>query len=126
MKFLKQNFLTLIVLIVLLVSVNKINSLQVKYNELNSQYFMLQSSIQNLSSLTSHYNSNQPQSQIKEVKEIMSPLDLAKYLDIEMMVVYEMAEKDSTMPYIEINGEYRFNKEAIDKWMETRNIIKTE
>lgn len=123
MKFLKQNFLTLIVLIVVLISVFKLNNLQVRYNELNSQYYMLQSSIQNISN---NQNSYQPQSQPKEVKEVMSPLELAEYMDIEMMLVYDMIERDKTMPYIEINGEYRFSKAAIEKWMETRKIILTK
>jgi excisionase family DNA binding protein len=123
LKFLKQNFLTLIVLIVVLISIYKLNNLQVRYNELNSQYYMLQSSIQNISN---NQNSYQPQSQQKEAKEIMSPLDLAEYLDIDMMLVYDMVKRDTTMPYIEINGEYRFNKAAIEKWMETRKIILTK
>lgn len=123
MKFLKQNFLTIIVLIILLVSVNKLNNLQVKFSELSSQYFMLQSSIQNLSDNSGFVP---PQNLPKEAKEVMSPSELAKYMNIEMVVVYDMANKDSTMPYIEVNGEYRFNKAAIEKWMETRNVIKTK
>ena len=123
MKFLKQNFLTLIVLIILLVSIYKLNNLQVKYSELNSQYFMLQSSIQNLPNNSGFIP---PQSPLKETKEVMSPLDLAEYLDVEMMVVYDMAAKDPTMPYIEVNGEYRFSKAAIEKWMENRRIIETK
>ena len=123
MKFLKQNFLTLIVLVILLINVYKLNDLQVKYSQLNLHYSMLQSKVQNLSN---NINSNRLQSQPKQFKEVMSPLDLAEYLNIDMMVVYGMTEKDSTMPYTEINGEYRFNKAAIDKWMETRNIIMTK
>lgn len=84
---------------------------------------MLQSIIQNTSSNSNYY---QQQNLAQEVKEVMSPLDLAKYLDIEMSQVYDMATSDSTMPYIEINSEYRFSKAAIDKWMETRKIIETK
>ena len=123
LKFLKQNILTLIVLILLLISVNKMNSLQVVYNELNSQMLMLQSTIQNI-----HRDSGfiPPQNPPKAAKEVMSPLELAEYLNIDMMLVYDMTEKDLTMPYIEIDGEYRFNKAAIDKWMETRRTIEIE
>lgn len=123
MKFLKQNILILIVLILLLVSMKKLNNLQVKYSELNDRILMLQSIIQNTSNNSNYY---EQQNQAQEVKEVMSPLDLAKYLDIEMSQVYDMATSDSTMPYIEINSEYRFSKAAIDKWMETRKIIETK
>jgi len=123
LKFLKQNFLTLIVLILILVSLYKLNNLQVKYSDLNAQYFMLQSSIQNIANNSNPYL--QP-STPEEIKEVMSPLELAKYLNIEMSLVYNIASKDTTMPYIEINGEYRFSKAAIDKWMETRKIIQTK
>lgn len=124
MKFLKQNFLTIIVLIILLVNVYKVNNFQVKYNVLNAQHLMLQSSIQNLSK---DYGFIPPQNLPKEeAKEVMSPSELAIYMNIDMNLVYDMAASDSTMPYIVIDGEYRFNKVAIEKWMETRSIINTK
>jgi excisionase family DNA binding protein len=78
-----------------------------------------------MQNIANNPNSIQQQSPTKEAKEVMSPSELAKYMNIEMDVVYDMANTDSTMPYVEVNGEYRFNKAAIEKWMETRNIIKT-
>jgi excisionase family DNA binding protein len=123
LKFIKQNFLTLIVLIILLVNFNKLNDLLVKYNDLNSRYFMLENSILNLPNNSGFIP---PQSPPNDAKDVMSPLELAKYMGIEMNQVYDMVEKDSTIPFIQINGEYRFNKAAIEKWMETRKIIETE
>jgi excisionase family DNA binding protein len=105
------------------VSVIKLNNLERRYSELNIRYSMLHASIQNIASNSYYY---QQQSATKEAKEVMSPSELAKYMNIEMDVVYDMANADSTMPYVEVNGEYRFNKAAIEKWMETRNIIKTK
>jgi excisionase family DNA binding protein len=87
------------------------------------RYSTLQSNIQSIASNSYFY---QQQSATKEAKEVMSPSELAKYMNIDMDVVYDMTNTDSTMPYVEVNGEYRFNKAAIEKWMETRNIIKTK
>lgn len=85
---------------------------------------MLQSGIQNVAdNIRSNSLQNTP---VKSVKEVMTPLELAKYMGIEMDVVYDIATTDSTMPYIQINGEFRFNKVAIDKWMETRRTIQTK
>lgn len=84
---------------------------------------MLQANIQNLSNNSGFVP---PQNLPKEAKEVMSPSELAKYMNIEMAIIYDMTSADLTMPYIEVNGEYRFNKAAIDKWMETRNIINTK
>jgi excisionase family DNA binding protein len=82
---------------------------------------MLRSSIENISN-----NSDNLQNiQSKKVKEIMTPTDLAEYMDIEMVKVYEIVSRDNSMPYIQIDGEYRFNKAAIDKWMEKRMTIET-
>jgi excisionase family DNA binding protein len=122
LKFFKQNFLILIVLIILLVNVFMLRNLQVKYNDLSTQYFLLRSSVENISNNSNYYKQS---IQAKQVKEIMTPLDLAEYMDIEMVKVYEMVSRDNTMPYIQIDGEYRFNKAAIDKWMETRMTIET-
>jgi hypothetical protein len=102
LKFIKQNFLTLIVLIILVVNFNMLNNLLVKYNDLSSRYFMLENSILNQ---PNYSNQIQQQSPPQETKDVMSPLELAKYMDIEMMQVYDMVEKDSTMPFIQINGE---------------------
>ncbi|HYE11611.1 MAG TPA: helix-turn-helix domain-containing protein [Patescibacteria group bacterium] len=122
MKFIKQNFMIIIVLIILLVNVFMLRNLQVKFNDLSTQYFMLRSSVENISNNSNYYQQGMP---ANAVKEVMSPLDLANYLDIDMVKVYEIVTRDNTMPYIQIDGEYRFSKTAIDKWMETRMSIQT-
>jgi excisionase family DNA binding protein len=124
LKFLKHNFLTLIVLVVLIVCVFKLNDLQAKYNNLSTQHLMMQSGIQNANDFIR--NNSQQATPEKSSKGVMTPLELAKYMGIEMDVVYDIATSDPTMPYIQINGEFRFNKEAIDKWMETRRTIETK
>lgn len=88
---------------------------------------MMQSSIQNISNkLNSYQQQNQQDLTPKETKEVMTPSELAKFMNIEMSLVYDMTASDSTMPYIEINGEYRFSKAAIEKWMETKKVIETK
>jgi excisionase family DNA binding protein len=99
-----------------------LRNLQVKFDNLNTQYFMLRSNIENISNNSNYNKLSMP---ANTVKEIMSPLDLANYLDIDMVKVYEIVTRDNTMPYIQIDGEYRFSKTAIDKWMETRMSIQT-
>lgn len=78
-----------------------------------------------MQSIANNQNNNIQQSSEENFKEVMAPTDLAKYLDIELNKVYELATRDNNMPYVMINGEYRFSKAAIDKWMETRITIET-
>lgn len=121
MKFIIKNFLSLILLTLLLINVFMVRDLKVKHNELSSQNSMLRLSVVDL---TKRINSNNQQSvQVEKVDEVMTPTELAKYLKIEMSMVYELATSDKTMPYIIVNSEYRFNKAAIDKWMETQKSI---
>lgn len=121
MNFLKQNFLLLIILIILIINFSILSDIQSNYNNLRSQNVFLQSSIDNLRN--NYPNQTQAASPTKPAKEVMTPLDLAQYLGIEISQVYNIANADRTMPYIMVNNEYRFSKAAIDKWMETRKSI---
>lgn len=126
MKFLRNNFLAVVIMILLLISLLRLNQLQQSYNQLSSQYFMLHSSVQNLTNDLNGLNSlRQVERTLQEVpaKEVMSPLELADYLKIPMDTVYDMTTADPTMPYVVVNGEYRFNKAAINKWMEKQRFF---
>lgn len=74
-------------------------------------------------------NNTNKNTQIKDlnIKEVMSPLGLSEYLGISLDKVYSLVEnKESKIPYINIDGEYKFNKSAIDEWMKTSKDISTK
>lgn len=56
--------------------------------------------------------------------DVMAPTELAKYLDIELDQVYDIIDdKESEIPYVLIEGAYRFSKDGIDKWLTSRKSI---
>lgn len=53
-----------------------------------------------------------------KAKEVMGPLELAEYLNVDVSKVFELIDSPKTaLPYSIIGGEFRFNKNAIDEWM---------
>lgn len=61
----------------------------------------------------------------QDTKEILGVADLAKYLKIDITEMYKIIEdKDSKIPYIMVQGDYRFSKPAIDEWMKSRFVAK--
>lgn len=67
------------------------------------------------------YGSTKPE---KKWNDVMAPTELAKYLDIELSQVYDIIDdKESEIPYVFIEGAYRFSKDAIDKWLASRKTI---
>ena len=69
---------------------------------------------------------NVQQTPAAKQKEVFTPSELAQYLNIEMSKIYDMIDmKDSRLPYVNVDGEYRFGKEAIDEWMKNRINVET-
>ncbi len=67
------------------------------------------------------YSSTKPE---ERWNDVMAPTELAKYLDIKLAQVYNIIDdKESEIPYVLIEGAYRFNKDAIDKWLTSRKVI---
>lgn len=114
----------LIVVLVLIV-----NSFMIK--KLVEQNYRIESALMNIvgrvNDISANDNSIQTyQLQKPEPKEVMTPSELAKYLGINMDKVYTMVQnKDTKIPYINIDGEYRFNRTAIEEWMKTSVEINT-
>lgn len=54
-----------------------------------------------------------------ETNEIMTPTELAEYLNIDIKEIYRLVidNPDSDIPFLKVNGEVRFNKNAIDEYM---------
>lgn len=111
-----------IVIVILLVNTVALNKVTKQNNDLEYKLLGLE---QMLNEKSVYNNSNQiPQMPKKVAKDVMTPLDLADYLGIKMDKVYDLVEnKDSKIPYICIDGEYRFSRNAIDEWMKTSKEI---
>ena len=56
---------------------------------------------------------------VVEAKDIMTPTEFAEYFDIDIKEIYKLVidNPDSEFPYININGEVRFSKKAIEEYM---------
>ncbi len=64
----------------------------------------------------------QVDAEVKE-KEVFTPTELAEYLNIKLDQVYDMIDApDTELPYVCIDGEYRFGKDAIDEWMAGKRV----
>lgn len=63
-----------------------------------------------------------------EAKDIMTPSELAEYLNVDFNDIYKLIieNPESDFPYIKLNGEVRFSKEAVLEYMREGNkILKT-
>lgn len=122
MKFLKQNLLIIIVIMLLLVNMYRLDQLNAKYNELADRLHFstvrIEEAANGIYGIKNAINDLKSDDQAIPAKEVMSPSELAKYLNVPMDKIYDMVSTDKTMPYVIINNEYRFNKAAIDKWMD--------
>lgn len=86
---------------------NKINSVGNDVNDLEN----------NIDDLLNKNNSEGNKDEL--TKDVISPSELAEYLDIPIAKVYGFADK---IPHIRIENEYRFNKKAVEEWMITSNF----
>ncbi|WP_315116996.1 helix-turn-helix domain-containing protein [uncultured Clostridium sp.] len=62
----------------------------------------------------------------KMTKDVMSRYELAEYLNISIYKLWEILEdKESKIPYVLVDGEHRFSKDNIDKWLASVKHIDT-
>lgn len=57
--------------------------------------------------------------------KLMSPKELSEYIGVkESSLAVWRTNKTYPLPYIKVGGLIRYNKEAVDKWLEsrTRNV----
>lgn len=54
-----------------------------------------------------------------ETNDIMTPTELAEYLDIDIKEIYRLVidNPDSEIPFLNVSGEIRFSKNVIDEYM---------
>ncbi len=113
MKYLKQNFLVIIAILLLVINLYRTADLSSEFYKHMAQVTAEVS--RNIQPI--HYNIDPIQP--IAAKDVMSPSELAKYLNLPMGTIYDMTMEESPIPYTLVNGEYRFSKAAIDKWMES-------
>ncbi len=56
----------------------------------------------------------------KQVEKAMSIASLSEYLDIPISTLYQLA-RTGRLPGQKIGRQWRFRKEAIDRWLENRD-----
>lgn len=118
MKYLKQNFLVIIAILLLIINLYKTSDLSSKYYNL-----MIEITSNNRNIQPIIYRSDPIQPMV--IKDVMSPSELANYLNLPMDLIYDMTEQENPIPHTLINGEYRFSKAAVDKWMESVHKMET-
>jgi excisionase family DNA binding protein len=116
MRYLKQNFWVIIAILLLIVNLYKTADLSREYYQLREEV-----AANNIDNQPVYSDPVEP----RVAKEVMSPSELAKYLNVPMYLIYDMTGQDHPIPHTVINGEYRFNKAAVDKWMESVHKIET-
>ena len=55
-------------------------------------------------------------------KSIMTVEEIAKYLGFSVKKIYRLVETN-TIPASKIGRQYRFIKDAVDRWLEKKNIL---
>ena len=51
--------------------------------------------------------------------QVLTALELAKYLRIHPTTVYKLAKRGQ-LPAFKVGGDWRFNRTSIEKWLESR------
>lgn len=125
----KKGFITLFIALSTVVVISNFVTAQYIKNKVENK---VRVEIQSLRDQVIHYgNQNQYSNnynryaQEEKWNEVMAPTELAQYLDIELNQVYDIIEnKESGIPYVYIDGAYRFSKDAINQWLASqKNIV---
>lgn len=102
-----------------------LNMLNSRFGRMDGKLNQLEGQIGGVRNIENYLNNGQSSPALKE-KEVFTPTELALYLGISMEKVYDMIDAPGAdLPYVCIDGEYRFGKEAIDEWLKTSKTINT-
>ncbi|HYF84511.1 MAG TPA: helix-turn-helix domain-containing protein [Clostridia bacterium] len=115
----KKIGIILVVLGVILIAANGflLNTLNNRLDGMSSKLDLLEVQLARVQSSANNQNLIQPKTEAKE-KDVFTPTELAEYLNININQVYDMIDAPGVgLPYVNIGGEYRFGKEAIDEWL---------
>jgi excisionase family DNA binding protein len=117
----------LVVFVVVFITFNAflLNMLNIRVGRMDSKLNQLEVQIGRARNSVNYLNNEQSSPVLKE-KEVFTPTELALYLEISMGKIYDMIDAPGAdLPYVCIDGEYRFGKEAIDEWLKTNKNINT-
>lgn len=131
MKDTTKNFLGFVMAGLTIINSVMLYSVMRQNSQLKQQYNQIYMEVRKTSATTKSIqnNRNNQSSQVinKTAKDVMTPLELAEYLGIKMDKVYDLVDnKDAKIPYINIDGEYKFSKTAIDEWLKTSRQVTTD
>lgn len=113
-------FWTVLGVAIVILNIALLCMLNTGFDRVNNKLDQLEMQITGVRSSTNNQNDNQGDVGVKE-KEVFTPTELAEYLNIKLDQVYDMIDFPGVgLPYICVDGEYRFGKEAIDEWLKRK------
>jgi len=124
----KKSFITLfLVLSIVIVISNVVTAQYIRYkveNKVRVEVDSLKSQIIHVLNQNQYRNNYNGSTQEEKWNDVMAPTELAQYLDIKLDQVYDIIDnRESGIPYVYIDGAYRFSKDAIDEWLASRKNI---
>jgi len=124
----KKSFITLLlVLSIVIVISNVVTAQYIRYkveNKVRAEVESFKSQIVHILNQNQYRNNYNGSTQEEKWNDVMAPTELAEYLDIELDQVYDIIDnRESGMPYVYIDGAYRFSKDAIDEWLASRKNV---
>lgn len=107
------------VLISMILNIYTINLLKVKSSKFGAIEEKIDMIMNSTSSINGKISKTTKVDKIENSNDIMTPSELAEYLNINIRQVYKSIIEDETsqFPRLNINGEIRFSKKAIDEYM---------
>jgi excisionase family DNA binding protein len=123
-----RSFILLVIfaLVLAVVDIYIVNEVGNKLETVIKRLDSVEAGIRLVQSNNNRVNIIQNEGNKEKIKEVLTPSELANYLRIDMGKVYDMIDHpDAKLPYVNINGEYRFSKNAIDEWLKSNSNINT-
>jgi len=98
-----------------------ISNLSGKLDKMNGRLDQLEMQLAGVRNSMNGLNSVKRDTEIKQ-KDVFTPSELAQYLGVNMSKIYDLIDaKGIGLPYVCIDGEYRFGREAIDEWLKSNS-----
>ncbi|MGE5633226.1 MAG: helix-turn-helix domain-containing protein [Caulobacteraceae bacterium] len=124
----KNKFAVIVLLaaaVIMSLNTYMIYKLDRKIDDISGRMNYLDSRLSGIQNASGPANSTGQATGNVKAKKVLTPSELAEYLGISMEKVYDMVgDKEWGLPYVNIDGEYRFSKSAIDEWLKSNKDIK--
>ena len=103
--------------VIVILNIALLYTLNTGFDKMSNRLDQLEMQMVRVMSNTYNQNISPREAEVKE-KEIFTPTELAEYLNIKLDQVYDMIDSPGVeLPYVLVEGEYRFGKEAVDEWL---------